>query len=267
MNIISIAASLGTVGGLGILFGILLAYASKLLAVEKDERITTVEAALPGVNCGTCGYAGCSAYAEAIVLENADLTLCSPGGADCATEIGRIMGREVQVDQTKMVARVHCRGNRSTSQYSYKYDGVTDCNAMQMLFGGDKTCPYGCLGMGSCIKVCPVDAIAYDSEGNVRVNKELCITCGQCISICPTKVMKYVPYDADVLVACNSTDKGGAVKKYCSVGCIGCKICEKQSPGGGFIIENFLASIDYSQKGEREKAALKCPVHCIIKNN
>jgi len=254
-----------SVAVLGGLFGIGLAIAAKVLAVHKDERILAVEEALPGANCGACGYAGCSAYAEAIVMEEADITRCAPGGADTAKKIAEIMGQTVEVSDQKMVAMVHCRGNKNVSTYKFDYSGVQDCNALYMLYGGDKTCPYGCLGLGSCIKVCPVDAIHYNDEGNVIVDRDTCISCGKCIEVCPTGVMKFVPYEADYIVACNSKDKGALVRKYCKVGCIGCKICEKKSPEGGFVVEDFLARIDYSAHGGREEAAASCPSKCIIR--
>lgn len=250
---------------LGGLLGIGLAYASRVFAVKKDERIEKVEAALPGANCGACGFAGCAAYAEAVVNEGADINLCAPGGASAVKDIAEIMGIDADVGEgERMVAQVHCRGSKATSSYLYEYRGVIDCNAAHMLFEGDKECKFGCLGMGSCMKVCPTDAIYYDSEGLVRVDREKCIGCEQCVDVCPTGVMKMIPYSADYIVACNSTDKGAKVRKYCKVGCIGCKICEKKAPEGGFKVENFLASIDYSQTGERIPAAEACPTKCII---
>ena len=254
-----------TVALLGGLLGIGLAYASKIFFVKKDERIEEVEKALPGANCGACGFAGCAAYAEAIVKEGAEIDLCSPGGADTVKAIAEIMGLDADVGEGgKMVAQVHCRGSKDTSTYLYEYNGVTDCNAAHMLFEGDKECKYGCLGLGSCMKVCPTDAIYYDDEGLVRVDREKCIGCGKCVDVCPTGVMKMVPYDADYIVACNSKDKGAKVRKYCKVGCIGCKICEKKSPDGGFKVEDFLATIDYAHNGDRRAAAQACPAKCII---
>ena len=127
----------------------------------------------------------------------------------------------------------------------------------------------GCLGKESCIRVCPVDAIGHDESGLVWVDKDKCISCGKCIDVCPTGVMKFIPYNADYLIGCNSTDKGPVVKKYCSVGCIGCKICEKKTPEGGFVVEDFLARIDYGSTGaqaeQREAAAEACPTKCIVK--
>lgn len=245
-------------------FGIILSLASKFLAVKKDERIEKIESVLPGINCGACGYAGCSGYAEAVVNDGASLTLCSPGGADVSSAMGSLMGQEVSASTVKMVAFVACQGNHQTAEYKFDYKGLDDCRARSLLYQGDKACPYGCLGGGSCISVCPVDAIKKDGQGLVKVNPDKCIGCGKCIDVCPTGVIRMIPSTADSVVACNSMDKGGIVKKYCTVGCIGCKICDRKSPEGGFIIENFLATIDYNKEGSREEAKVACPMKCII---
>lgn len=262
----SLSFSFLVLGGIGVLFGFLLVFLSRVFAVKKDKRIVQLEKALPGVNCGICGYAGCSSYAEAIVNQGAPLTLCTAADEDTVRELSRIMGVEVKVDIDKKVAQVHCRGGKGEAGYKYGYDGIKDCNALFLLFGGNKICEFGCLGLGSCIAECPVDAIDYDENGLVRVDREICIGCGKCIDICPTGVMQFVPYDADVFVACNSKDNAKKVKTYCSVGCIGCKICEKKSPEGGFFVEDNLARIDYTKKGDRIEAMKRCPVKCIIKN-
>ncbi|MDA3939854.1 MAG: RnfABCDGE type electron transport complex subunit B [Spirochaetia bacterium] len=249
---------------MGGILGIGLAIAARILAVKKDERVANVEAILPGVNCGACGFPGCAGYADGIVNEDADITLCSPGGPEVLAKITELMGKEAGSVGEKMVAQVHCRGNRDTSTYTYNYEGLNDCNAMQAMYKGDKDCKYGCLAGGSCIKVCPADAISRDDKNRIWVNRELCISCEKCVIVCPTGVMQMIPYNSDVIVACNSLDKGGKVKKYCSVGCIGCKICEKKSPDGGFVVENFLATINYNLKGDRIDGLKGCPSKCII---
>ena len=264
--IINIVSAFLTVGGLGILFGIGLAYASKILEVKKDERVSRIEEVLPGLNCGACGYAGCVSYAEAIVGTDAALTLCSVGGEETAIELARIMEKKIETGMEKKISQVHCRGGKTSATYLFHYNGINDCNALFQFYGGNMVCKFSCLGLGSCIRVCPVDAIGYDKEGLVWVDREKCIGCGYCISVCPTKVMQYIPYNADYIVACHSKNKGAVVRQFCKVGCIGCSICEKQSPEGGFIIESFLARIDYTIKGDREKAFYKCPQKCIIQN-
>lgn len=264
MDWMKVLYSFISVGALGAILGLGLAIASRALAIKKDEKLEQLENALPGLNCGACGYAGCSSYAEALLGDETDLTKCSPGGSETAKELARLLGQSVEVSAEKKVAQVHCRGGRTKAKQQYQYSGIQDCNAAYLLYKGDKECKFGCIGLGSCIEVCPVDAIDYDDEGLVWVSKEKCIACGKCIDVCPTGVMKWIPYDADYMVACSSTDKGGAVKKYCEVGCIGCKLCEKKAPEGGFTVENFLARIDYTQNGDREPARQACPTKCII---
>ena len=41
--------------GLGIVMGTLLAVASKVFAVEKNEKAEAIVECLPGANCGGCG--------------------------------------------------------------------------------------------------------------------------------------------------------------------------------------------------------------------
>lgn len=264
MIVLNILKAFLVVGIFGGLLGYLLSLAAKLFAVEKDEKVEAVEKALPGLNCGACGYAGCSGYADAVINTDARLTLCTPGGPEVAKKIGEILGKEVETSKTRKVAQIHCRGGKETSDYTYNYDGIDDCNAMHILYRGNKTCKYGCLGLGSCIKVCPVDAIYYDDNDLIWIDSDRCISCGKCIDICPVKVIKWVPYGVDVIVACNSKDPGKVVRKICKVGCIACKLCEKKSPEGGYTVENNLSTIDYSIKGSRIDGMKACPPKCII---
>jgi Na+-translocating ferredoxin:NAD+ oxidoreductase subunit B len=267
IDVIHILEAFASVSTLGILFGVGLSLASRALAVKKDDLLEKLEHALPGLNCGACGFAGCASYAGELVGGEAAVTLCTPGGSAVAEELAGLLGKEVEAGpKVKMVTQVHCRGGKGIALESFSYNGIEDCNALYLLYGGNKVCKFGCLGKGSCVRVCPVDAIAYDDIGLVWVDKDKCISCGKCVDVCPTGVMQWLPYNADRFVACNSTDKGPVVRKYCKVGCIGCKICARKSPEGGFVIENFLARVDFEQTGEREQAAAACPTKCIIKN-
>lgn len=262
--VVQVLVAFAVVGGVGALLGVGLAFASKALAVKKDERLEKVESVLPGLNCGACGYAGCGAYAEAVAEDDEVLTLCAPGGAETAQALGRIMGVEVDTNSKKMVTQVHCRGGEGVTEYTFEYQGIRDCNALHALYGGNMACKEGCLALGSCIRVCPVDAIDYDSEGKVWVDKDICISCGKCVEVCPTGVMRWVPYDADHIVACNNHEPGKLVRKYCKVGCIACKLCEKKSPDGGYVVADNLSTIDYEKEGDRAAGAAACPPKCII---
>ena len=96
-------------GGLGVVFGLVLAIASRVFHVEEDPRIAQVAGCLNGANCGACGYAGCSAYAEAIVKDEAPINLCAPGGAVAVDGIAAIMGEE-KTEFVRQVAFVRCSG-------------------------------------------------------------------------------------------------------------------------------------------------------------
>ena len=253
----------------GGLLGLGLAVASRKLKVEKDETVEALDGAMPGLNCGSCGYAGCSGYAEALAeKKDDDISKCKPGGADTLAAIGKILGIEVDASAARMVACVHCIGTNDKASRSFKYDGLDDCVSATVLFGGNKDCKYGCLGLGSCIKVCPVNAIKKTGDGLVVVDPDTCISCGKCVDICPTGVMRMIPEDADFIVACNSRDKGKDTKANCSVGCIACKICEKKFPEAGYKVQDNLSIIQYDNRGAgRADAVQKCPVKCIISYN
>ena len=47
------------VAGIGLVLGLGLAIASKIMAVPVDEKAEAITEALPGANCGACGYSGC----------------------------------------------------------------------------------------------------------------------------------------------------------------------------------------------------------------
>ena len=88
----------------GVLMGLFLAFASKKFEVEVDPKVEAILAILPGVNCGACGYPGCSGYASGVALEGAKMTLCAPGGPKVAEKIGDIMGVAVEMPVKKKPA-------------------------------------------------------------------------------------------------------------------------------------------------------------------
>ncbi len=261
--LLQLLVSVGVATLLGGLVAVVLAALSGGIALRRDERVGRLEAALPGLDCGRCGRPTCLEYARA-VAGGENPGLCMPGGAVSARLIGSILGVDVRLKGPRMTAQVHCRGGRGLSRYRFEYTGLSDCTALHMLFGGDKECVHSCLGLGSCIPVCPVAAIDYDNSGRVRVASDLCISCGKCIDICPTGVLKMIPADADVVVACNSPDPAERVSAYCSVGCTGCRLCERHSPAGGYHVNRNLCSVDYEQRGDRRAGMQACPPRCII---
>ena len=250
-------------GGVGLLLGALLAFASKIFAVEKDERAEAITEVLPGANCGSCGYAGCSAYAKAISSDNAKINACSPGGQKVSDKIAEIMGVASEAVEEKC-AVVLCNGTEEVASDKYNYEGVQDCVAAAALQGGGhKSCSYGCLGYGSCSTVCKNNAITIEN-GIAVVDMEKCGGCGECEKACPKKLIKIVSKAAKYIVKCNSCDKGADMKTKCSVGCIGCKICEKNCPVEAIKVENNHAMIDYAKCIGCGICAEKCPKKIIV---
>lgn len=256
-----IIAAILIVGGTGLLFGCILAFASFIFKVDEDERIEKILNTLPGANCGGCGYAGCSAYASAVVEGNAPLNACSVGKAAVSEKIAEIMGVDAE-ESIPLVAHVMCNGTCENAKTKYDYDGICDCNAAAKLAGGAKSCAYGCLGLGSCVKVCPFGAIEI-KDGIAHIIKEKCVSCGKCVNACPKHIIELIPAKQKHIVNCASKSPGPEVMKSCSVGCVGCKLCEKNCPLEAVKIENNLASIDYSKCADCGICAQKCPKKAI----
>ncbi len=251
-----------TVGIIGLVFGLLLALASVIFKVETDERVEKIEEVLPGANCGACGFAGCSAYAHAVVEKNAPVNCCSVGKSAVAMQIGGIMGKAVASEKPK-VARVLCGGDCEKAKDKYEYSGVEDCSMANKLGGGQKACPTGCLGYGNCVNVCKFDAI-HVINGVAVVDEEKCTACGMCVKTCPKKIIELVTKDSMVSVICSNKRTGKEVNAVCSVGCIGCGICEKNCPFEAISVEDNLARVDYDKCKSCGICANKCPKKAII---
>jgi Na+-translocating ferredoxin:NAD+ oxidoreductase RNF subunit RnfB len=252
-----------TIGGIGLISSLGLGLAAKKFAVYVDPKIEAIEHVLPGVNCGACGFTGCRGFAEAVVAGEADAGGCLAGGEAVVHGVAEIMGVEAKAAD-KVIARLRCQGGKDKAKLKYHYLGISDCQAASLVAGGDKACAFGCLGLGSCVGVCPVEAIKVSPDGLVAVDEELCIGCGKCIAICPKKVIHLVPYDQQVTVLCNSTDKGPLVRKQCQIGCIGCMMCKKVCPVEAVTIEKFLARIDPVKCTICGECVKKCPTKCIL---
>lgn len=250
---------------LGIIFGAGLAFASKKFEVKVDERVVAVRDVLPGANCGACGQTGCDGFAEALVMGKVLPNGCPVGGADVAVAIGGIMGVEVDTSEVK-AARVHCNGRDSVSRYKFEYYGMEDCKAAAQLFAGRKHCTYGCLGLGSCVKACPFNAIDI-VNGIARVIEDRCRSCGKCVETCPKGLISLISRNKEYSVLCRSKDKGPVTRKNCEVGCIGCSKCMKTCSYGAISMEGFLAKIDNAKCTGCGECIKVCPTMAIRRLN
>lgn len=263
MDVTGILVACLVVGITGLIMGILLGVAGKAFAVDVNEKEVQVREVLPGSNCGGCGYAGCDAMAEAIAKGDAPANGCPVGGEAVAKKVAEIMGTEVST--TKYVAYVKCSGDCEAAPLKYDYSGNMSCKeAVYVTGGGPKKCSYGCMGLGSCVKVCDFGAISI-VNGIAVVDKEKCVSCGKCIKTCPKKLIELVPYKSKVHVACSSKDKGVIVKQACKNGCIGCKLCEKNCKFDAIHVEDNVAHINYEKCINCGVCAMKCPTKVIQK--
>jgi Na+-translocating ferredoxin:NAD+ oxidoreductase RNF subunit RnfB len=263
MSIGDIVTAFLALGAMGVAFAVFLAASYRLLAVKGDPKLELFMSILPGSNCGACGHAGCLGYAETLVKEGAEPAGCLAGGPAVAARLAAAMGISVEAQQ-ELVAFVACRAGRGIAKMKYDYAGVDNCRAASLLFGGDKSCDYGCIGLGTCVRVCPFDAITVTGEGLAVVNSEKCRACRKCIKACPKHVISMVPKNQNVLVACKNLDKGRKAKELCSMACIACHICEKNCPSQAITVVDNLAVIDYAKCTRCGICVEKCPQKSII---
>ncbi len=270
-----ILIAIALLGGLGLAFGLVLAAASKVFYVETDPRLDQLNACLPGANCGGCGYAGCGAYAEAVLNGEAAIGACASGGNECAQAMAAIMGIKAEA-VTRKVALVRCSGEKtydkdgnlvSGAKIKANYEGFKDCLAASRVGGhGPLSCKYGCLGYGSCTKACKYGAIKV-VNGVARVDEDLCVGCMACAAACPRGLIVPVEPGRNVVIACNSMAKGAVTTRGCTVGCIGCGLCKKICPEGAITVTNNLAVIDYSKCTNCGLCATVCPKKLIKDSN
>lgn len=251
-----IVAVIGLIAGLG------LSLAGKYLSDPPDEKLEAIRNALPGANCGACGYTGCDDYAAAVKEGTAKPNMCIPGGKDTAAALSDVLG--IEISATEKVAFVACAGDCYKASSKYAYSGLASCAAAAALYGGPMDCAFGCIGLGDCVNVCEYGGIKI-TDGVAIIDEDVCKACGKCVNVCPKKVITMIPKGNNLKVRCLNTDKGGKTMKVCEAGCIGCTKCVKVCPHDAIKVENFLAKIDGEKCTGCGECAKACPKGCIIK--
>ncbi len=259
----SMLLPVGIISGVGLVSGLVLAVASKVMAVPVDERYLLLRAELPGANCGACGFASCDSYAEALNKDKSlSTSLCIPGGNDTAKGLSGVLGGAFAAVEKK-IAVVRCQGHSENCSDKMQYTGAKTCADSKRFYGGKSACSFGCLGLGDCAVACPYDAICV-SNGLAYIDKNLCVGCGVCVKTCPKNVIEILPAKTTTVVSCNSNDKGAVARKNCKVACIGCMKCTKVCPNEAVKVENFLAKIDQSLCTGCNECVTNCPTKAIL---
>ncbi|MFA5260666.1 MAG: RnfABCDGE type electron transport complex subunit B [Candidatus Omnitrophota bacterium] len=251
-----------TLGVLGLLFGLGLAAASRKFHVDVDPKLERINTLLPGANCGACGQAGCFGFAESLLGKDGDVNKCRVCGETNKEQIAKLLGKKLE-KKAKFTARLRCNGGKKVKD-KFIYTQIQDCVAANLVMKGQKECLYGCLGFGTCERVCPFDAIHMSSEGLPVVDDEKCKACNKCVLACPKKLFTLVPVNSPVYVACSSHDMGKDVKAVCPVGCISCKLCEKACAFDAIHVIDNLARIDFTKCTSCGKCVTACPMKTIL---
>ncbi len=252
---------------LGVLLALVLFLVAKKFKVEEDPRIDEVEKAMPGANCGGCGFAGCRAFAEsAVKASDLEKHFCPVGGNDTMAKVAAILGFEVKA-KAPQVAVIRCNGTCSARPKTNEYDGFPSCKVKAALYSGDTGCSFGCLGCGDCVEACQFGALLMDPEtGLPVVDEEKCTACGACVKACPKLIIELRPKGPRGMreaVVCVNKDKGPVAKKACANACIGCGICVKTCTHDAIVMENNIAYIDPAKCKLCRECEAMCPTGAI----
>jgi Na+-translocating ferredoxin:NAD+ oxidoreductase subunit B len=261
MDLITI--SIAVLFGLGLTAALILSVASKLLYVKEDPRVEAVTEALPGANCGGCGYAGCEGYANAVINDPAvPPNKCCAGGAEVSEKVAALSGKAAG-DSDPMVAFRRCDRNGGNVQTKFDYQGVPSCAAAKLVQDGPYACRFSCLGFGDCVRACPFNAMQMVNN-IVYIDVEACTACGTCTRTCPNQILELIPKRSRVMVFCSSQDKAKDVTAVCEVGCISCQKCVKKCPAKAITMVDSRVHIDHAAclaYGEecKEICVAECP--------
>ncbi len=272
MNFILIAVLV--LGGIALVAAIVLYVCSKRFAVHEDPRIGQVTAALPGANCGGCGYPGCGGLANALVKAadagSLEGLMCPVGGAAVMGQVADLLGMAV-ANTEPMVAVVRCNGTCENRPRITEYNGLRTCTAVHACGVGETACGYGCLGCGDCVAACNFGAIKINPEtGLPEVDDERCTSCGACVKACPRHIIelrKKGVKNRRVYVRCVNRDKGAVARKACAAACIGCGKCAKECKFEAITVEGNLSYIDHAKCRLCRKCVEACPTHAIVAVN
>ena len=264
MDPTAILTSVLVLGGVGLVFGSLIALANQRFRVWEDPRITGVVDLLPGNNCGACGFPGCRGFAEGLVGGDTAPAKCTVMGPEGVEQVAGYLGVSAG-EVEKQVARLLCAGGIAEAPVQAEYRGVRTCAAAAAVAGGGKACSWGCLGLADCEVACDFEAIHMNANGLPQVDPERCTACGDCVEACPKDLFVLMPASQRLLVQCKSLLEGDEAEARCKVACTGCGKCALDAAPGLIEICDGLAHIDVEKAAlESAEATKRCPTGAIV---
>lgn len=152
---------------LGVLFvtGLLLGLVHRLRTKE-PQLVENINALLPQVQCGQCGYPGCKPYARAIATGEA-INKCPPGGQETIEKLANLLNKEPELLEEETQERV------------------------ALIRAAE------CIGCTLCIQACPVDAIIGAPKRMHTVITDYCTGCDLCLPPCPVDCIDMIPVESD----------------------------------------------------------------------
>jgi Na+-translocating ferredoxin:NAD+ oxidoreductase RNF subunit RnfB len=261
-NLPIIGITAGFAAALAFVLGTALGFFKELFFVPEDPLKSRIREALPGANCGGCGFPGCDGYA-AEVAAGGDLTRCTAGGKATADLLAEIMGTSAG-EVVPMVSVRCCLGGKDIAVKRGIYTGLETCRGAK-LAGGTKLCAWGCIGFGDCAAVCKFGALSLGEDGRPVVDRSVCTGCKVCVAECPQGILRVVPRDKKItLTLCsNRNPLRAAIRKTCRVGCIKCGICVKNCPEQCIVLDDGIPVVDNGKCTLCGTCEQKCPTKVI----
>lgn len=259
-----ILLAVAILGGVGLVFAMLIAIANSKLKVWEDPRIDVVTGMLPGANCGACGLPGCRAFAEKLVAGDTQPAGCNVANGETRSTIASYLGVDAG-EAVKVVARMLCAGGTHVTRQQAEYRGLPTCAAAAAVAGGGKGCAWGCLGLADCVRACGFDAMAMNADGIPVVDLEKCTACGDCVDACPKDLLALHPVDRRLLVQCRNLIAGDQVVEDCQVACTACGKCVMDAAPGLISIATGVAVVNRDLVALYDpKAVERCPTGAIV---
>ncbi|GAB6392461.1 MAG: Na+-translocating ferredoxin:NAD+ oxidoreductase subunit B [Treponematales bacterium] len=248
---------------LAFVLGLALGFFRRVFAVPESPLLAALRDALPGANCGACGFPGCEGYAAALAAKTAAPDRCSVGGAETAAKLAALLGVDARV--TPLAPVVACRGWKGKALPRGEYTGLATCRGAKIASGGTKLCAWGCVGFGDCVKVCRFGALRLGAGGVPVVDYEKCSGCGLCAAECPQSLILMLPAAASgpVPLCSNRNPVRGQTAKQCKSGCVKCGLCVKACPRQCLTLKDGLPEADMSLCTSCGLCAARCPVNAL----